>query len=339
MQGDTSVTTPEAPTHQREVVVIGASAGGVEALGALVRQLPAELPAAVLVVLHVSATGTSVLPDILSRTGNLPATAAVDGEQIARGQIYVAPNDFHMLVQDATIVLSRGPRENGHRPAIDPLFRSAARVYRDRVIGVVLSGMLDHGAAGLRFIKEAGGAAIVQTPEDATYSAMPRAALAATEPDRVVPIAQLGRTIEELLDEQFEGAAPLPAINELDRVQIDSTLVPLVEGPASGLTCPECGGALWVDEGPVLPRFVCQVGHAYSPESLVEAQGQALEGALWAALRALEERGDLLRRLGRRVHGRAHDRLEHRASEADDHATRLRDLLTATGRLTPAGDA
>ena len=321
---------------QRDLVVIGASAGGVEALGTLARQLPSELPAAVLVVLHVAATGTSVLPEIIRRRGRLPANAAVDGEPIARGQVYIAPNDSHLLVRDSRLVLSRGPRENGHRPAIDPLFRSAARHYGQRVIGVVLSGMLDDGAAGLRFIKEHGGAAIVQDPDDAMYPAMPRAAVEATQVDRVVPVRDIGAAIEELLDAHLEPLAVDPPDEaDLDRVELDPAVVPLVDGSPVGLVCPDCGGSLWAhDEAGVL-RFTCLIGHAYSPESLLEAQGDAVERTLWAALRALEERADLLRRVGRRSHGATRRRFDLRAREADEHAGDLRDLLLAAGRPVP----
>jgi two-component system, chemotaxis family, protein-glutamate methylesterase/glutaminase len=279
----------------------------------------------------------SVLPDILARSGRLPATAAVDGEQIVRGQVYVAPSDSHLLVHDGHVALSRGPRENGHRPAIDPLFRSAARSHGRRVVGVILSGMLDDGAAGLRFIQEHGGAAVVQDPEDATYPAMPLAALQAAQPDHVVPLAMLGAAIQELLDEQLkpspEEDAPVPGVP--DRVELDPTEVALVDVPASGLVCPDCGGALWVDDSGALPRFTCQVGHSYSPESLLEEQGLAVERALWAALRALEERSDLLRRLARRSQGKTRGRFELRARDADEHAARLRDVLFTAGRLVP----
>jgi two-component system chemotaxis response regulator CheB len=336
--GETTLTIGNAQHfRQRDIVVVGASAGGVEALGALAQQLHPELPAAILVVLHISATGHSVLPDILARSGSMPAAAGRDGDPIRRGQMYVAPNDFHMLIHDGSIALSHGPRENGHRPAIDPLFRSAARLYRDRVIGVVLSGMLDDGAAGLRFIKESGGAAVVQDPQDALYTAMPLAAMDATEVDAVVPVSRIGETLESLIDEQLLSDE-LPADRGPDRVEIDPTVASIVHGPPTGLTCPECGGALWSSEEEEIVRFVCQVGHAYSAESLIEAQGHSVEGSLWAALRALEERSDLLRRLGRRAQGKTRERFEHRAQDADAHAGRLRDVLMSAGRLAPALD-
>src|SRR3954464_475129 len=171
---------------QRDLVVIGASAGGVDALQEIVADLPPELPASILVVLHVPSTGTSVLPQILSRRGVLPAVFAENGMPLERGQIYVAPADHHLLIHEGRIRLTQGPRENGHRPAVDPMFRSAARAAGPRCVGVVISGLLADGATGLRFIKEHGGAAVVQDPADALFPSMPQAALELTAADSVV---------------------------------------------------------------------------------------------------------------------------------------------------------
>jgi two-component system chemotaxis response regulator CheB len=183
---------------ERDLIVIGASAGGVDALQELVKGLPPELPAAVLVVLHVPPSGTSVLPQILARRGRLPAGFATDGEELARGRIYVAPANHHMLVDDGHIHLSKGPPESGHRPAIDPLFRSAARAAGPRCIGVVMSGLLDDGASGLHMIRDYGGVTVVQDPGDASYPSMPNAALALTHADRIVAATAMGRALYEL---------------------------------------------------------------------------------------------------------------------------------------------
>ena len=183
---------------KRDIVVVGASAGGVESLRTLVAELPGNLPAAVVVVLHVAATGRSVLPSILSRAGEMAASHPDDGERIEHGKIYVAPPDRHIVVHESTIGVQGGPKENGHRPAIDPLFRSAASHYGPRVVGVILSGTLDDGASGLRSIKEAGGLALVQDPDEAMYESMPRAAIAYSHPHAVVPAAVIGRMIGEV---------------------------------------------------------------------------------------------------------------------------------------------
>jgi len=323
------------------VVVVGASAGGVDALQKLVANLPPEFPAAVLVVLHVSSSGTSVLPQILSRSGPLPAAFARDGDELVRGQIYVAPADHHMLVHDGHLALSQGPRENGHRPAIDPLFRSAARSRERRTIGVILSGLLDDGASGLRFLKQNGGSAVVQDPTDALFPSMPTAALALTDADAIVPASQIGEALCRLIEEPAGDpahAAPPPADRDMggrDRVELEdpTDTAALLEGPPTGFTCPECGGALWEQEDGANVRFACHVGHAYSLASLQEEQGRALEMTLWSAVRALEERADMHRRLARRTSSSRGEVYEDRAREAEAHAHTLREMLGQAGRL------
>jgi two-component system, chemotaxis family, protein-glutamate methylesterase/glutaminase len=334
--------------RQRDLVVIGASAGGVDALQELVRKLPPEFPASVLVVLHVAATGTSVLPQILGRKGALPAVFATDGADLERGRIYVAPADHHMLVHEGRIRLTQGPRENGHRPAIDPLFRSAARYADGRCIGVVMSGLLDDGASGLRVIKANGGATVVQDPEDALFPNMPRAAMATASIDRVVPAAGIADALCSLIEEpvahvsEIEDEVPLTdrTIEGGDRVEIEDPVLTaqLLEGPPSGLTCPECGGALWEQEAGSALRFACHVGHAYSVASLLEEQGRSLESTLWSAVRALEERADMHRRLARRTSAptRRGD-YANRAGEAEQHARALREMLGAAGRVATPG--
>lgn len=182
---------------RRDIVVVGASAGGVEVLRALVAELPPDIAAAAFVVLHVAATGRSILPDILTRAGGPPAAHAEDGERIENGRIYVAPPDRHLLLSQDTVSLGDGPKEHGHRPAVDALFRSAARSHEARVVGVVLSGALDDGAAGLRAIKQHGGLTLVQDPEEARYPAMPRAAIASARPHEILPLAALARVLLE----------------------------------------------------------------------------------------------------------------------------------------------
>ena len=319
---------------QRDVVVIGASAGGVEALARLIASLPADFPAAVLVVLHVLPGGRSVLGEILARAGRLPAATAVDGTRIELGRIYVARPDHHLLLEGDTLRLGRGPRENGHRPAIDLLFRSAAEARGPRLLGVVLTGLLDDGAAGLRVIKERGGAAVVQSPDDALYPAMPRSAIAATDVDAVVPVDQMAEAIGRLLvgaDTEFD------AEGEPDILGGATTLAAEVHGTLTGLTCPECGGALRETRDGTLQRFNCSVGHSYSVESMLSEQGRALESTLSGALRALEERAALLRRLARRSSGITRRRFEQRSRQTEEHANRLRDTLLAGDHAPAAG--
>lgn len=308
-----------------DIVVIGASAGGVEALTALVRDLPFDLPAALFVVLHVPPYGTSVLPGILTRQGPLPARHPADGEPFLPGHIYVAPPDHHLLIEDGHIRLSRGPSENGHRPAVDTLFRTAARTAGPRVIGVVLSGALDDGTAGLQAIKICGGLAVVQDPEEALFSSMPRSAVDNVAVDHVLPLAAIAPALVHLtrLPAAPKGGRPVPEELkiEADVAAMDMAAIETPRaGEPSGYTCPECHGALWEVEEGDMARFRCRVGHAYSPDSLLASQSQGLEDALWIALRALEESAALARRLAERAGERGHDLAASRFQEQSDDA-------------------
>jgi two-component system, chemotaxis family, protein-glutamate methylesterase/glutaminase len=319
----------------RDIVVVGASAGGVEALVGLAASLPAQLPAAVLVVLHVPPTGTSALPDILRRSGPLPAGHVKNGEPIEPGRIYVAPPDQHLLVRPGHVHLARGPRENGHRPAVDPLFRSAAREYATRVVGVVLSGALDDGSAGLAAVKARGGLAVVQDPADALYAGMPGNALRQVAVDHVLPAAALGGLLARLATEPAtEPPGPVPADMQQE-LEMEGFSLDAMEGEhpgaPSGFSCPDCNGVLWGIQDGGLERFRCRVGHAWSPESLLARQSESLESALWIALRSLEERAALARRLAAPARGRGHTisaaRFEEQATEAQQAARVVRDLL------------
>ena len=305
----------------RDIIVVGSSAGGVEALTALVRRLPADLPASIFVVQHVPSEHKSMLPRILGSVGKIPVSHPADGEKFERKHIYVAPSDHHLLLEaDHTMRVVRGPRENGYRPAADTLFRSAARTYGPRVIGAVLTGALDDGTAGLIAIKREGGLAVVQSPEEAYCADMPRSAIQNVDVDEVVTIAELARKLPKWARQAAPArhSGPRPVLQ------------PLLEQPAP-FTCPACGGVLnEIHEGK-LTRFRCRVGHAYNPEALQHAQALDLESALWAALRALEEQSELARRLATRARTikqvKSAARYEERASAAAHQAARVRQAL------------
>ena len=321
----------------RDVVVVGASAGGVEALKELVSALPRDLPATVLVVLHIPARGSNALAAILDRAGPLQARQATHGEVLVRGTVRVAAPDHHLLLLDDRLALSLGPRENGHRPAVDVLFRSAARAAGRRCIGVVLSGALDDGAAGLVAIRSRGGLGVVQDPAEALQASMPTSAIEAAEPEYVLSAAAIGRVLAELVsrevpDDDAAGASELmeveTAMAQFDMSQIDGHEHP---GRPAGYSCPDCSGALWrIEEGGLL-RFRCRVGHAWSAESLLAEQSEELESALWMALRSLEEKAALSRDLGRRAQQDARElsaaRFTALADEASHAAHLIRDLL------------
>lgn len=299
------------------VVVVGASAGGVESLMQFVSGLPAGLDAAVGVALHVSEESPSVLPAILSRKGPLEAFHPSDGEPLLHGRIYVAPPGRHLLIKRTLVRAVNGPNENGHRPAIDPLFRSAARAHGRRTIGVILSGSLDDGTAGLYAIKERGGAALVQDPKDALFDGMPASAIEHVQVDF---IGDVNAVTKEVVRRTRELAAD-PALeidvsdesDELDVVEMDSGTPDPDEWSAvpSQFTCPECHGALFERRDGTLARYRCRTGHAFSQDTLAAAQSKGVEDALWIALRALEENAALLRKMAER----ALDRGQHRSSQ------------------------
>jgi two-component system, chemotaxis family, protein-glutamate methylesterase/glutaminase len=318
-------------------VAIGASAGGIEALRGLVAQLPVDFPAAVLVVLHLPPKGTSFLPQILARAGALPAVTAKDGAALDGGCIYVAPPDCHLLVDGGHVHLDHGARTNGHRPAIDPLFRSVAKAYGRAGAGVVLSGVLDDGTAGLMAIKQAGGVTLAQDPADALYDMMPRTAIEVVSADHVGTAEQLGKVLAEIAaGGPPESPAALHAVRQEHLVEVDrgSSDDPQ-PGQVTGLTCPECNGAIWLDDSGPVPRFACRTGHDYSPQSFDAAQTDRVEAALWTALRTLEERAALYRRMAARHresgNARTSERFAVRAESAVQHAGVIRDVIEQFG--------
>lgn len=286
-----------------DIIVIGTSAGGVEVLMQLVRGLPAGLPASLFIVCHVSANSRSVLPEILSRSGPLLAVHARDGDPIYPSQIYVAPPDHHLVLEERHVRVLRGPRENGHRPAIDPLFRSAAQVFGPRVIGVVLTGALHDGAFGLLEVRSAGGIGVVQDPSDARVAALPLNATEVAGADHVAPASELASLLVNLVRQPSEPQGdtrmnePLTDLAQKQGDDSEAQTHGERRGQLSVFTCPECGGSLWqVDEKDVI-RFHCHVGHAYQGESLLAEQAANLEAALWTAVRTFKDRCVLARQL------------------------------------------
>jgi two-component system chemotaxis response regulator CheB len=317
----------------RRVILIGASAGGVSALSQLVKGLPADFPAAVFVVLHLSPYGKSAMPAILSRAGLLPALHPRDEDPVQEGRIYVAPPDHHLILEDGRVRLSHGPTENAQRPAVDVLFRTGAQSYGRRAVAVVLTGNLDDGTAGLAVVKRYGGIAVVQDPEDADYPSMPTCALYNVDVDHVAPLADIPGLLVNLVNQPVEDPAPNPEGRDM-KEENDLGDDPEEEGVPSDLTCPACGGSLRESRVETVVHFRCRTGHAYSPESLLAKQTDVVEEALWAAMRALEENAALARRMERRMRQLRQngpgieERYSRRAEEAEQHAAVLRRLLT-----------
>jgi two-component system chemotaxis response regulator CheB len=330
---------------KKDIVVVGASAGGMEALQKLVSRLPRDFPASLFIVWHLAPGTKSILPEILSKAGALKAVHPEDGDRIEAGRIYVAPNDHHMLLEKGTIRVARGPKENRFRPAVDPLFRSAAYVYGPRVIGVVLTGALDDGTAGLWTIKLRGGTAIVQEPSEALIRSMPLNALDNVEVDHKLPVGEIGELLGRLVR---EPAAPTPmvAARENDKtvreIHIAREHDALEEGvfrfgELSPFTCPECHGVLaMLREGKIV-RFRCHTGHAFSADSLLAANGEEVEARLWDAVRASDESVFLLNRLGEEFakagNTAAAERCFDEAREAHERMRPVRDAATGSEAL------
>src|SRR5262245_46760485 len=326
------------PVANFDIVVIGASAGGVGSLQRVVEHIRPDFPAAILIALHLPDGIRSMLPQILERAGNLPAGHARDGDRIQSGRIYVAPAGFHLTVVRGRIAVTRGAREHGHRPAIDPLFRSAAVAYGRRAVGVILSGSLHDGTVGLREIKREGGLAIVQDPGDTEWPSMPLSALHHVDVDYTVPASQMGTLLQQVVMTPSRSAITMPDRDE-NRLKDELRELTMHQderdhpGEPSPYSCPECGGVLWELRDGELIRFRCRVGHAYTSETLTTEQALTVEHALWSALRALEEQAAVRRRMAERFHlmGRATSaqRQADRARDLDAQAQQVRNLVLA----------
>jgi two-component system chemotaxis response regulator CheB len=332
-------------------VVIGASAGGIEALNELVRGLSSDFAAPILLVLHIPADSPSLLAKILARAGTVKTKTAEDGERAENGTLYVAPPDRHLIVEaDGTLHTPRGPRENRHRPSVDPLFRSAALAYGPHAIGVILTGTLDDGTAGLLAIQRRGGITIVQDPDDAAYPGMPKSAIANVIVDHVLPMRGIATQLEISLAQEARGGGEVG--DEVTQMELEKKIAEMDAkalrgderpGQPSAFSCPDCGGVLWeIDDGD-FTRFRCRVGHAYSPETMLAAQGDVLEEALWTAMKTLEESARLSKRLAAAERKRSHEwmavRFDQKETEARDRADIIRRFLASGDSTVPLAEA
>ena len=321
-------------TNRHKLIVVGASAGAMQALRKLVAQLPGDLPAAMFIVTHMSPDATGdALVRALDEAGPLACRHATDGERFETGRIYVAPSDRHMLIEAETILLTKGARENRSRPAIDPLFRSAAVAHGNRVIGVILTGYLDDGTSGMTAIRRCGGICIAQDPEDADHPDMPRSVIVNVGVDHCLPIAGMGALLSDLA--RATPAQPVPPPEDVvieariaQRVLSD---LPSVEalGDQVPFNCPDCGGVLWqIKEGDLL-RYRCHTGHAFTSAALLAVQSAKIEETLWTALRMFEERQNLMATMSTRPDGKSSKALSERTKDAQVHIARIRAMLKA----------
>jgi two-component system, chemotaxis family, protein-glutamate methylesterase/glutaminase len=325
---------------RHDIVVIGGSAGAFEPLRRLLSLLPADLPIQIFITIHIPADFPSLLPELLSQPGGWTVRHPAKREPFQRGVIWAAPPDSHLLVEKSHVSLSAGPRENRHRPAIDVLFRSASRAYDGRVAAVVLSGQLDDGAAGLMAVNMSGGVTIAQDPREASAPEMPSRAIQYAEPDYVLPVEK----IAQLLINSANPNLPLPKPSEVPmnkKTDQELAVAKMEDAPAeekigqpSVFACPECHGVLWeIDDGKLM-RFRCRVGHAYTADALRVALSETAEDALWVAMRVLEEKAALLRRLANRSGLVTTEQFREEAAGFDQHAETIRKMLTENRALS-----
>ena len=322
------------PNEIKKVVVVGASAGGMEALTGLVAQLPADFPAPVFIVNHMSAETTGeLLVRTLNKAGSVQCSHARDGEPFKRGHVYLAPSDQHLLLAKGKMLVTKGARENRYRPAIDPLFRSAAVAYGKGVIGIILTGYLDDGTSGMLAIKRCGGICIAQDPDDAAYPNMPRSVIRHVGTDYCLPLAQMGALLEKLAARKV-GVSRKPPADLVIEAKIAQRVVSDLKsvetlGSQVPFNCPDCGGVLWQMKHGEFLRYRCHTGHAFSSAALLAQQSEKIEETLWVALRMFEERQNLISMRGSSQEDLPPTVLE-RVRESQVHIDRVRAMLKAT---------
>ncbi|MFB0487992.1 two-component system chemotaxis response regulator CheB [Methylobacterium sp. OAE515] len=322
----------------RDIIVIGGSSGATLPLKTILGTLPKDLPAAVFVVVHIPARSLGLLATVTAAAAHMPVHPAADGMAVTPGNIYLGVPDYHLILADGRIRLGRGPRENMARPSIDPLFRSAGVSYGPRVIGVLLSGLLNDGTAGLDAIKRCGGLALVQDPADAIADEMPRSALSTLEVDLTLSATRIGDVLADLVRDPAGPPRPVPPELRLEvdiaaGARVGSDVIGRIATPAA-LSCPQCGGVLSTMKDGKPLRFRCQVGHAFTAELVAKEQENSVDEALRVALRIIEERAELVRRMaadGREAGRRAlAEMYDERAAEYRAYAETIRKAVLHT---------
>lgn len=335
---------PEDTTGAHRIIVIGASAGGFEAIKRIVKDLPSDIDASIFIVWHMAYNVQGILPTVLSKLTSIYTAHAYDKEEIKPNRIYVAPPDRHLIIEEGRVRLTHGPKENRFRPAVDPLFRSAAYHYGNRVVGIVLSGALDDGTAGLWRVKESGGIAIVQDPYDAEVPSMPESALHEVAVDYCVPVAEIPTLLSRLSKEKIVPVADVAedekTAEEIDIATGDNALKQgsLNMGELSPFTCPECHGVLSkIVEGNI-ERFRCHTGHAYSVDALMATLTEDVEVSLYNALRGIDESILLLNHVGDHLAEANQPKLAalyfKKAKEAEERGNVIRTTLAGHEQLS-----
>jgi two-component system chemotaxis response regulator CheB len=330
---------------KKDIIVVGASAGGLNALMELVKKLPSDFPASIFIVQHISPAAPSYLPRILNKDSAVECVHPKDGQKIEKGKIYIAPPDHHLLLEKNSVLVKRGPKENRFRPSVDALFRSAAYNYGTRAIGIVLSGLLDDGTSGLWSIKRLGGTTIVQSPEDALYPDMPVNALEYVEANYILPVAEMGTKLVNLVSEEASAPPAIP-IEDIGRIEtelriasqtMNTEMLSLKLGEPSRLTCPECNGTLSRIEEKKIIRYRCHTGHAFTENALLADVTKGIEEDLWKALRGLDESILILEEMAARATNGIEapvKTLQQKISEAKKHSLAIRETLISNEQFS-----
>jgi two-component system, chemotaxis family, protein-glutamate methylesterase/glutaminase len=323
-------------TEHPFIIVVGASAGGITPLAELVAQLDPEINAAVFIVLHLSNTGIgSFLKEKIQRYTSLSCVIAENNMPLKKGQVYLAPPDFHLLIKDDKTITRSGPPENRWRPSIDVLFRSAAVSHTDRVIGVILTGLLDDGTAGMVAVAGCGGTTIVQDPEEAQYPDTPLSVLQAIPVDYVAKLAEMGEIISTIIATKVIHGVVVPAELKAEAGIAERMASSIAETATLGVhtvySCPDCGGGLWEMKNGDKKAYRCYTGHKYSERELFAKQGQKLESALWVSIRMMEEKKNLLIKLSEQDKARGFKKTstdyDRRSVEFEGYIGTIKELL------------
>lgn len=327
-------------------MVVGASAGGFQAVADLMSHMPPGLDTAFFVVVHLSSKSVgAVLVQFIQKHTFYRCSLAVNNEHIKKGHVYVAPPDYHLIIKNGYMRIMQGPHENRWRPSIDVLFRSAAAAYDSHTIGIILSGLLDDGTSGMSAIKRSGGICIVQEPHDAEFDDMPNNVLNNVDVDHSIPVSEMGYVLDDIFSKPFlnKELRQVP-----DDVKIESEITERMNismneldkiGIRSNYSCPDCGGALWEMTGDAVPRYRCYTGHTFTGKVLLEKQAEGLEESIWVSIRMLEERRNLLRRMAKKQSGSSVTGSEldmnERADELRKHIERMKSLLVSIAKGNP----
>lgn len=321
----------------RNIIVIGASAGGIPAVNAVIQEFPEDLDAAIVVVLHVSRKSNSTnIAKSFQRNTSLTCRVASNEMPLRKGHLYVAPPEQQLMIKNNSLRLTNGPHENKYRPSIDVLFRSAAVHYGNRSIGIILTGLFEDGTSGMHAIKRSGGICMIQDPAEAEYSDMPRSVLNKIKVDYQAKLKEMPEIIKNIVNDPLPPEIPVPRELQIEAYITEKMMSDINDmkkiGDKSDFTCPDCGGGLWELKNDPLHRYRCHTGHVFTEKILHDLQDQNIEETIWVSIRMLEEKENLLLLMARRENAEGEPEMssfhESRLEGIRKHISRLKSFLS-----------